>query len=249
MSERETLYYPVKELKDNLPKADKLPDVLELTRLLATNDVALIYPTGDILLCCLQVSDYFSVGSLKHLTVCYGRYSQDETADVEDKWTLLQGEFFLQTNYRAAAVSLLQRFESENPSRFTGHGDTPERIWAVQNNTLAFKNHYTYLECMVEPFSKKVFGPKGNEVWNNGVIAAHGDKAYGYKSDFKKADISFGRGVLLYLLTYSSEFKDRPKHESIDWIIERYPHYLPIIEETEAEVLALFKEETNHGQS
>ena len=104
-------------------------------------------------------------------------------------------------------------------------------------------SHYDYLELVLEEFWKLVFGKTASEMWCGGIIGAHGDKAYGYKSDWKDASIPFGRGVLLFLLTYTKELGDTPKHLSVYWVIDNYQKYLPHIEAAE-KVAGLSKGET-----
>ena len=60
------------------------------------------------------------------------------------------------------------------------------------------------------------------------------DKAYGYKRQWEKAGVPFNHGVLLFLLTYTSEM-DREKCESDQFVIDKYQHYLPMIQQAEKE--------------
>lgn len=94
-------------------------------------------------------------------------------------------------------------------------------------------SHYDYLELIIDEFWRGVFGKTTGEMWCGGIITAHGDKAYGYKDQWKKAGIPFGRGVLLFLLTYTKELGDTPKHESCEWVIANYQKYLPHVEAAE----------------
>lgn len=94
-------------------------------------------------------------------------------------------------------------------------------------------SHYDYLELVLEEFWRLVFGKTAGEMWCGGIIGAHGDKAYGYKGDWEDSGIPFDRGVLLFLLTYTKELGDTPKHESCEWVISNYQKYLPHIEAAE----------------
>ena len=94
-------------------------------------------------------------------------------------------------------------------------------------------NHYDYLELVIEEFWVRVFGKTLSETWNDGIIVSHGDKAYGYKDTWEKAGIPFNRGVLIFLLTYTRELGETPKHESREWVVRKYNKYLPFIEEAE----------------
>ena len=97
-------------------------------------------------------------------------------------------------------------------------------------------NQYDYCNLMLESFWKRIFNKTPDDMWCAGIVSAHGDKAYGYKSEWEKHEIPFNRGVLLYLLTYTKLLGDTPKHESCNWVIANYPKYLPMIEETEKEI-------------
>lgn len=94
-------------------------------------------------------------------------------------------------------------------------------------------SHYDYLELVIDHFWKKVFGKTTSEMWMGGIITSHGDKAYGYKNEWKKSGIKFRRGMLLFLLTYTKLLGDRPKYESLEWTIENYSQFLPMIIEAE----------------
>lgn len=116
-------------------------------------------------------------------------------------------------------------------------GEKLEIIKIRQDQVLEFESHYDYLDTMLQDFWLAVFGKTADEMWCGGIVSAHGDKAYGYKDQWKKADVPFKHGVLIFLLSYTSELGDRPKHESSEWVIENYPKYKPMIEKVEAEIL------------
>lgn len=96
-------------------------------------------------------------------------------------------------------------------------------------------SHYDYLELVLNNFWKHVFGKSLRDTWNAGIIGAHGDKGYGYKRNWEKAGVPFNHGMLLFLLTYTSELGDTPKHESCQWVINNYQKYLPMILKAEKE--------------
>lgn len=124
-----------------------------------------------------------------------------------------------------------ERYES----RFTKN--PKEEFWKEMFLAIGPHNfdlsHYDYLELVIDEFWKLVFGKSTSEMWCGGIIGAHGDKAYDYKCQWKEANIPFGRGVLLFLLTYTKELGDTPKHESDEWVIQNYQKYLPHIETAE----------------
>ena len=93
-------------------------------------------------------------------------------------------------------------------------------------------NHYKWLEKHLPDFFRKV-----GVNWNNncGIITAHGDKCYSYRTTFEKAGISFPHGVAIYLLTYCNPFADEVRETKngwvapIDWIVENKNRFLPLL--------------------
>lgn len=98
-----------------------------------------------------------------------------------------------------------------------------------------YVNQYKYCDAIIDNFWKLVFNKTAKEMWCDGITCAHGDKAYGYKDDWKKAGIPFNRGVMMFLLTYTS-LLDREKCESCEWVIDNYPKYIAIFEQVEQEI-------------
>lgn len=138
-----------------------------------------------------------------------------------------------------AIGTFVSRLRSENPVRVFHHpkSEKLEMIRVRNTKELKFENHYRYLDAMLEPFWKLVFDKTPDQMYCGGIIISHGDKGYGYKDTWEKAGIRYDRGMLLYLLTYTKELGDRPKHESEEWVIENYPKYLERIEMAEKSVL------------
>lgn len=99
-------------------------------------------------------------------------------------------------------------------------------------NVPMFGSHYDYLKDHLKPFWNRVFE---NDFDPRGMISAHGDKAYGYKEYWEEHGIDFGRGMLLFLLTYAVLSYDET-HTSKEWVVENYGKYKNIIEEVEEEV-------------
>jgi len=89
---------------------------------------------------------------------------------------------------------------------------------------------------MLEPFWLQVFGKTPSEMWFGGIISAHGDKGSGYETEWKDNNISYCRGMLMYLLTWTTEMTEE-KFKSSQWVIDRYQYYLPMIEAAEKQVL------------
>lgn len=102
-----------------------------------------------------------------------------------------------------------------------------------------FANHYDYLNQHFMDFYQKVCEAeevKPNGWVNEGIIVAHGDKCYGYKSQWEEAGLRFEHGVAIYLLTHcypwGKEVRDTAKGwlAPDQWVIDNAPRlvkYLP----------------------
>jgi len=93
------------------------------------------------------------------------------------------------------------------------------------------RSHYQWLDKHLNDFWVQVIGKSLADSNCAGIIGAHGDKGYGYRSEWEKAGIHYYHAMALYLLTYT-DVMDRPKHESLQWVIEKYPaykEYLPVV--------------------
>lgn len=86
-------------------------------------------------------------------------------------------------------------------------------------------SHYKWLEANLNDFWLRVFGKNLEDTMCAGIIGAHGDKAYCYRRDWEHEGIHFYHGVALFLLTYTKEIGDTPKHESCQWVIDNYAKY------------------------
>lgn len=118
---------------------------------------------------------------------------------------------------------------------FSRKGMTDYEIAVYSKETVHCSSHYDYLDRMLNPFWKEVFGKTANEMWCGGIVGAHGDKCYSSKRVWAKHGIHFFRGALLFLLTYT-KVMDREKHLSEEWVIDNYAKYLPMIEKVEKEI-------------
>lgn len=88
-------------------------------------------------------------------------------------------------------------------------------------------SHYKWLDVHLPKFFEdcKV---RGGWDWNVGIVTAHGDKFYSYRSDFEKAGLHFAHGCAIGLLTYcypySTEVRDT--HAGwvpvLDWVLEQH---------------------------
>ena len=144
---------------------------------------------------------------------------------------------FHESNINSAIKTFIDIFTSNNPDEYRGIGEKIDDIRIKNIKKLDFLSHYDYCDKMLTKFFLKIFGKTPSDMWCNGIVVSHGDKAYGYKREWEKAGIPFHHGVLIFLLTYTSELGDTPKHESSKWVISNYTKYAPIINTCEKEIL------------
>lgn len=123
-----------------------------------------------------------------------------------------------------------------NLSGNPGGNSSEEDICVTYYGWEAFTSQYSYCSAMLEGVWGKVFNKTPEAMWCSGIVSAHGDKCYGYKSSWEKAGVPFYRGTMLYLLSYTSQFKEESRHDMEKWVIDNYPKYLPMLEEVEKKV-------------
>lgn len=134
----------------------------------------------------------------------------------------------------AQILNMIQNKQLTEESRLSDNLDwNTYEMLVLQHNSLFVDSHYRYLDEMLNPFWKEVFGKTANEMFCGGMVSAHGDKTYGYKNEWAKAGINKYRGTLLYLLSCTKERGETPKHMAEEWVIENYSKYLPSLEKVE----------------
>ncbi len=186
--------------------------------------------------------DYFKVDQVNTLRLTYGEYCQagpDENfGEGGGGYEAFEHQHFWPGFLEQAVDAFVGRITSDDPFQFfeSKFSEKLDIIKIRQNKELVFESYYEYLDAMLAPFWKFVFDKTPDQMSCAGIVGAHGDKAYGYKEDWKDKGIPFARGVLLYLLTYTPAFKGE-KSKSREWVIENYPHYLEQIELAEQQVL------------
>lgn len=106
-------------------------------------------------------------------------------------------------------------------------------------------NHYKYLEKHLPAFFAKI---GINWDCNSGIISAHGDKCYQYRTDWEEQGIPFSHGVAIYLASYCKPYNKevRMTDEGFirpdDWTIEKYSLWkdlLPLVDETDKDILSI----------
>jgi len=170
------------------------------------------------------------------IAITYAEYDQELSVDKDKVYNGVTTEFFLKRDIQLAIDTFIEKMNSDNPKFITEKGKKLKDIKVYNTRILSFNNHYDYLKVMLEPFWLQVFGKTPNQMMCGGIVGAHGDKGYGYKTFWEECEISFQRGILLYLLTYTNEM-DLEKSKSGVWVTAKYDHYLPMIEEAEKQVL------------
>ena len=203
--------------------------------------------SGDRLTIYRTVGDYYRIGTIEHYVVCYLEHEVDETeAGRENLFHVATSQYFPIARVDEAIACFITRLKSDSPYRMSSkqvsedrtktEGYTLEEIKPFTTKELFFDNHYTYLELMVEPLGELLFGDKGQWVFNDGMIGAHGDKGYGYRDIWKDAGINHNRGTLLYLLTYTN-LLDCDKSKSGEWVVSNYERFLPQIQQLEEKII------------
>lgn len=208
---------------------------------LKTHDIQKVYDNKDRLEIAFVKGMFFSFPDLSALQVTYWKNEDSDAYLEKESWFTCMTQSFPYTRSEEALNCFLDRLYSDVPNEYSEQwpGWKDVNIFVELNKSVDFKNHYHYLDMVLDLFWKRVFGKMLEEMWCSGIISAHGDKAYGYKSDWKEKGISFNRGVMLYLLTRTSLFESGDRTKVSEWVIEKYSQYLPLIEEAEAEAIKL----------
>lgn len=89
-------------------------------------------------------------------------------------------------------------------------------------------NHYHWLDHHIFAFFEKVGVKKDG---NAGIVVAHGDKGYGYKSRWEKEGINFCHGMAIFLLSYCRPYSKEVREteegwvDVCEWVIKAYPRF------------------------
>lgn len=76
-------------------------------------------------------------------------------------------------------------------------------------------NHYKWLDENLPNFLDKLDIPKE---YASGLIVAHGDKCYSYKSIWKEAGIPFEKGIAIYLVSYLHPYSTTVRETEHGWV-------------------------------
>jgi hypothetical protein len=218
-----------KEALDKETIKKKISQGIDVHFKLPNKDLLVIRRSNDV--------QFLMTDPVDLIEIIYGVYDDDESDD-DKKYNLISGGEYWPVDRLETAVDIfMDRMWSDEPQRWSGKGFKPCEILVYQTRKVYFSNHYDYLNRMLEPFWKEVFGKTPSEMWCGGIVSAHGDKCRGYNRDWEEKGINSNRGSLLFLLTYTKEFGENEKHTSDQWVIDNYQKYLPMIEKAEAYVL------------
>ncbi len=94
------------------------------------------------------------------------------------------------------------------------------------------ESHYAYLDAHLRAFFERL-----GVAWNTcaGIVSAHGDKFYGYRTAFESAGIPFAQGVAIGLLSYVRPFCDETRQTQSgwvpveDWVVANKERFLPLL--------------------
>jgi len=199
------------------------------------DNVVYVFDNKNTLVIERTSGEYACIGNIEHYQVFFGEHDHDD--DGKECYMVCQSQYFPMNELGKATECFIARLVAEQPMRAIGTSYKLEDIKIMNGGKLIFESHYNYLDTVIEKFWMKVFGKTLDESWCSGIVVSHGDKCYQYKHEWNEADIAFHHGALLFLLTYTCELGDTPKHLSCQWVIDNYAKYKPIIDAVEEEVL------------
>lgn len=160
-----------------------------------------------------------------------------EFKDKKKKYCVPRKEYFLRVDLNLALDVFIDKTKLADPGVKSGKSKKSlEEIKIINDERLEFNNYYDYLKVMLIPFWSLVINETPESMGVSDIITVYGDKCYCYKNDWEEVDIPFHKGALLYLLSYANKLcVNRPK--VCEWVIDKYPEYLPMIEQAEKQVL------------
>lgn len=178
--------------------------------------------------------DHQDFGNVPYIRVGYGKF---ELTDGEEQHLLYQPNYYDIRNIDNAVDCFIDIVKNGKSAQSIGNGEKPDTIIINTTRQLFFQHTYKYLEVMLEPFWKLVFNKTPEEMHCESINLAHGDGAYSHINAWEDAGINRNRGTLLFLLTFTKEFGDTPKHDSGKWVIANYSKYWPAIKAAEYQIL------------
>lgn len=211
-----------------------------VTKLFRKYDVEYVFVTGNKVNLTRNNGGKYILGRYEKAHVPVRHMTLTFLEDLTDEYMANNSMYFSPDDECGAVKAFVDRVKSENPQYgVPSSAKKLEELYRIQSGVLLYDSHYEYLDAILEHFFKEMFNKTPEQMWCAGIVSAHGDKAYSYDNEWKKAGIPFQHGVLLFLLTYVSVngqkvMGDTPKHESDQWVIDNYKKYLPMIEKAEA---------------
>jgi hypothetical protein len=204
-------------------------------------DITFYFENKDCVWLHYSKGTYYGLGEVAALELSFGEHSPETFGDEDPQrgsWYSNNTQYFW-TGYAEEAIgAFVSRLRAEHPGYRLDRKESEKLdiIKIRQTKELSYESHYNYLDVMLQPFWKLVFDKTPDQTNCAGIVGAHGDKCYSYKSNWEEFKIPFHRGALLYLLTYTS-LMNRPKSESCQWVIENYTFYEKLIDSAEKQVL------------
>lgn len=147
-----------------------------------------------------------------------------------------RNDYFPTKDINIAIDIFIEKTQSKDPAAKSDKSRKLKDVKIINEKELCFHNYYDYLELMLIPFWSLVLNETPESMGVSDIVTAHGDKCYCYKNEWEEINIPFHQGALLYLLSYANKMcVDRSK--VCEWVIEKYPEYISMIEQTERQVL------------
>lgn len=87
-----------------------------------------------------------------------------------------------------------------------------------------------YMLDNTDAFIAKVF--EGDQRYIDscaGMISAHGDKVDQYRNQWEMNCLNFNKAQIIYFLTFTKLLGDTPKHQSMQWVVDNYIRYAPLL--------------------
>lgn len=219
------------DLKRNKVTAEEV-----LKQLNETGEYIYTFVNKDILFIKKEQGEYYQLGKVDSITVCYGSY---ECVDIDDGsmgYMLCKSNNYAPRDIQKAIECFITRLVSDNPAESLNTDNTLEDIFVINRGNLEFEDEFMYLTDVSCRFFKLALKLDKDLDYINVFYPNHTEFQL-YKETFQKNDIDFNRGCLLYLFGLYLNLKDMNKDQIVYWVVTEYKNYLPMIEQAEEEIL------------
>lgn len=174
------------------------------------------------------------LAKVRHLSLIYLEYAGEN-----DGYFTHHTQYFSPDDREGAVKAFYDRMKAPDPVYgVPASNKNLEELYRMQSGDLYYNSHYDYLDAILNFFWLQVFGKSADDMFCGGIVGAHGDKCYSYRDHWEEHGISFQHGALLFLLSYTNERGEWPRHEIDKWVIENYPKYYRKIIDAETLLIA-----------